>query len=122
MIGHPGDDEREVSFLVSKLKQLQNLEQFQIFTPTPMTDSTCMYWTGMNPYTLEKVKVVYDFKTKKRLRDMILDLTQEKTTPSTFSFIPRSKGFTPGPNILNPKSNRFTSRPKSFISRTSRPN
>ncbi|HLD72073.1 MAG TPA: YgiQ family radical SAM protein [Candidatus Nanoarchaeia archaeon] len=122
MIGHPGDDEKEVSFLVSKLKQLQNLEQFQIFTPTPMTDSTCMYWTGLNPSTLEKVKVIYDFKTKKRLRDMILDLTQEKTVPSTSSFTPRPSNFTPRPNSFTPKSNRFASRPKSFTSRTSRPN
>ncbi len=76
MVGHPGDDEKEVEFLISKAKKLQNLEQFQLFTPTPMTDATCMYWTGMNPYTLEKVKVVYDFRTKKRLRDMMLGLVK----------------------------------------------
>jgi hypothetical protein len=37
-----------------------------------------MYWTGMNPYTLEKVKVVYDFIGKKRMRDQMLELVKEK--------------------------------------------
>lgn len=78
MIGHPGDDEKEVALLVNKLQKLHNIEQFQLFTPTPMTDSTCMYWTSMNPYTGEKVKVIYDFVGKKRLRDMMLREIQNK--------------------------------------------
>ncbi len=78
MTGHPGDDETETAFLVGKMKQLQNAEQFQLFTPTPMTDSTCMYWTGMNPYTLQSVKVVYDFIRKKKMRDMVLKVVGEK--------------------------------------------
>ena len=32
------------------------LEQVQDFTPTPMTVSTEMWYTGYNPYTLEPVK------------------------------------------------------------------
>ncbi|MFH0701196.1 MAG: YgiQ family radical SAM protein [Candidatus Woesearchaeota archaeon] len=78
MIGHPGDDEGEVALLVRKLQKLQNIEQFQLFTPTPMTDSTCMYWTGMNPHTFEKVKVIYDFVGKKRLRDIMLKEIKNK--------------------------------------------
>ena len=31
------------------------LEQIQDFTPTPMTLSTEIYYTGIHPYTLEKV-------------------------------------------------------------------
>lgn len=82
MVGHPGDDENETAFLAGKMKQLQNVEQFQLFTPTPMTDSTCMYWTGMNPYTLQSVKVVYDFVTKKKMRDMVLKVVGEKGKPN----------------------------------------
>jgi len=29
----------------------------QDFTPTPMSVSTCMYYTGMNPFTMEPVHV-----------------------------------------------------------------
>ncbi|MBI4983746.1 YgiQ family radical SAM protein [Candidatus Woesearchaeota archaeon] len=72
MIGHPGDDEKETKFLVNKVKELQNVEQFQLFTPTPMTVSTCMYWTGLNPFTLKRVKVLHSFREKKKLRDMLL--------------------------------------------------
>jgi radical SAM superfamily enzyme YgiQ (UPF0313 family) len=32
-------------------------EQVQDFTPTPMSASTCMYYTGLNPFTMEQVHV-----------------------------------------------------------------
>jgi len=76
MIGHPGDDVSEVLLLKEKIKksQLKNVEKFQLFTPTPMTVSTCMYWTGINPCTMEKVKTVCDYKTKKELKRILLNL------------------------------------------------
>jgi len=77
MIGHPGDDERQVKLLVDKLAKLENIEQFQLFTPTPMTVSTCMYWTGMSPFTKEKVNVVYDYHTKKKMKRMLLETVKE---------------------------------------------
>ena len=72
MIGHPGDDEAEVRKLIRKLKEMKNIEQFQLFTPTPMTPSTCMYWTGMNPFTMEKVDVVCDYHTKKKMKTAMM--------------------------------------------------
>ncbi len=72
MIGHPGDDEAEVLALAEKVKELKNVEHFQLFTPTPMTASTCMYWTGINPYNMEKVKVIYDYNTKKKMKTMMM--------------------------------------------------
>ncbi|MDH7517555.1 MAG: DUF3362 domain-containing protein [Candidatus Thermoplasmatota archaeon] len=82
MIGHPGDNIEEVLFLrdIIKEKKLVNIEQFQLFTPTPMTVSSCMYWTGMNPHTGEKVDVVYDYNTKKKMKRIMLELqkTQHK--------------------------------------------
>ncbi len=72
MIGHPGDDQDEVLLLKKRLYSLKNIEQFQVFTPTPMTISTCMYWTGLNPFTMESVDVVRDYKTKKKLKRMLL--------------------------------------------------
>jgi len=32
-------------------------EQVQDFTPTPMSVSTCMYYTGLNPFTLQPIYV-----------------------------------------------------------------
>lgn len=73
MIGHPGDSKESVMFLKRKASKLKNIEQFQLFTPTPMTVSTCMYWTGLNPFTLEKVTVVRDYKTKKDLKKILVN-------------------------------------------------
>lgn len=65
MTGHPGSTMEEVVLLEKKLKQLKNTESIQLFTPTPMTVSTCMYYTSMNPFTLEKVYVPYTYHEKK---------------------------------------------------------
>ncbi len=74
MIGHPGDNKNEVLLLKRKISKLRNVEQFQIFTPTPMTISSCMYWTELNPFTLKKIAVVKDFKSKKGLIRIIREL------------------------------------------------
>jgi uncharacterized radical SAM protein YgiQ len=80
MIGHPGDTLSEVLFLrdIIKKRHLENIEQFQLFTPTPMTMSSCMYWTGLNPFTGKKIDVVYDYNTKKKLKRIMLGLPQNK--------------------------------------------
>ena len=55
--GHPGCSEMDMNELAKKTKQLNfQLEQVQEFTPTPMTLATEMFYTGVHPYTLEKVK------------------------------------------------------------------
>jgi hypothetical protein len=41
--------------------------------------STCMYWTGLNPITGQKIKVVYDYHTKKRLKRVMLNLPLQKS-------------------------------------------
>ena len=81
MIGHPGDTISEVLFLrdIIKKKNLGNIEQFQLFTPTPMTISSCMYWTGLNSFNGKKIDVVYDYNTKKKLKRIMLDLPQNKS-------------------------------------------
>ncbi|KYC46526.1 MAG: hypothetical protein AMQ74_01795 [Candidatus Methanofastidiosum methylothiophilum] len=72
MVGHPGDDETEIIKLKEKIIRLSNIESFQIFTPTPMTNSTCVYWTGIDPKSMKKVNVIHDYKTKKKLKRIIL--------------------------------------------------
>lgn len=78
MIGHPGETIKETYELEKKLRILKNIENFQLFTPTPMTISSCMYWTGLNPFTLEKIHVVYDYNTKKRMKKIILNLVEKR--------------------------------------------
>ena len=71
MVGHPGDDIDECRALGNRLKDFDNIESIQIFTPTPMSVSTCMYWTGMNPKTLKKVHVPYSYNEKKLLKNEV---------------------------------------------------
>jgi uncharacterized radical SAM protein YgiQ len=75
MIGHPGDTIKETSDLRNQIKKrnLTNIEQFQLFTPTPMTASTCMYWTKRDPSTKKPVPVICDYKTKKQLKRLLLE-------------------------------------------------
>lgn len=51
---HPGCTNEDMAELADITKKLNfQLEQVQDFTPTPMTLSTEMYYTGYNPYTME---------------------------------------------------------------------
>ena len=53
---HPGCTEVDMAELALITKRLDfQLEQIQDFTPTPMTISTEMWYTGYDPYTLEPV-------------------------------------------------------------------
>jgi len=63
----------EIKKLKEKISKLSNIESFQLFTPTPMTNSTCMYWTEMDPKNMKKIKVIHDYKTKKRMKRIILE-------------------------------------------------
>ena len=59
---HPGCTNEDMQQLAARCKQLHyRPEQVQDFTPTPMTLATTMFYTDLNPYTLEKVYVA---KTK----------------------------------------------------------
>ncbi|MBT3985135.1 YgiQ family radical SAM protein [archaeon] len=66
MTAHPGSSMREAEELGRAVKSLRNAEKVQIFTPTPMTVSTCMYYTSINPKTMKKVYVPYTYHEKKR--------------------------------------------------------
>lgn len=73
MIGHPGESLATAEKLSKDLEKLRNVESVQLFTPTPMSKSTCMYWTSLDPKTLNEVQVVYDYNTKKKLKRYIID-------------------------------------------------
>jgi uncharacterized radical SAM protein YgiQ len=67
---HPGCTDADMKDLVSELKSLGlKPEQVQDFTPTPMTLSTLMYYTGFDPYTGKKVYVVKNNDEKRRQKE-----------------------------------------------------
>ena len=45
----------------------------QIFTPTPGTISTCVYYTEINPLTNEKVYVPRTFREKKDQKNILFE-------------------------------------------------
>ena len=65
---HPGCTERHMRALAQKvLGGLHfTLEQVQDLTPTPMTLSSVMFWTGENPYTGRPVYVARSQEEKRR--------------------------------------------------------
>jgi uncharacterized radical SAM protein YgiQ len=70
MVAHPGAGEREAEELAQAVRKLEKagekpVEGVQVFTPTPMTPSTCMYHTGLDPATLRPVYVPRSYAEKK---------------------------------------------------------
>ena len=62
---HPGCQITDMAELAVITKNLHfQLEQVQDFTPTPMTLSTEMYYTGIHPYTLENVATAHTKEQK----------------------------------------------------------
>ncbi|OYP35612.1 YgiQ family radical SAM protein, partial [Lachnotalea glycerini] len=58
MSSHPGSTMKEAIRLAEYLRDLGYMpEQVQDFYPTPSTISTCMYYTGLDPRTMEEVYV-----------------------------------------------------------------
>ncbi len=77
MSGHPGCTVEDMVELAEYIRD-NNLytEQVQDFTPTPMTASTCMYYTGINPFTMEKVHVAKG--REKRIQRALLQYKDER--------------------------------------------
>jgi uncharacterized radical SAM protein YgiQ len=67
---HPGCSDQDMKALAADIKILGvKPEQVQDFTPTPMTLSTLMYYTGFDPYTGKKVFVARKSEEKKRQKE-----------------------------------------------------
>lgn len=73
MSGHPGCSLSDMVDAALLLKRLSlKVEQVQDFTPTPGTRSTCMYYTGLNPYTGEQLYVPRSIREKRLQKSLLL--------------------------------------------------
>ncbi|MGO2109330.1 MAG: YgiQ family radical SAM protein [Staphylococcus equorum] len=77
---HPGCNEKDMLDLkVFASQELKiNPEQVQIFTPTPSTYSTLMYYTEINPFTMKKIFIEKDMGKKEKQKKIIIPNTQYK--------------------------------------------
>jgi len=74
MAAHPGcrlDDMRELKKFVKEKLRIRP-EQVQVFTPTPSTYSTLMYYTGLDPFTGEKIFVEKTLKGKEKQKATVV--------------------------------------------------
>ena len=72
MSSHPGSTLKEAIELAEYLRDLGYMpEQVQDFYPTPSTISTCMYYTGLDPRTMEPVYVATNPHEKAMQRALI---------------------------------------------------
>ena len=72
MSSHPGSTVNDAIELALFLKS-ENLhpEQVQDFYPTPGTVSTCMFYTGLDPYTMEEIFVPKTAEEKAEQRALL---------------------------------------------------
>lgn len=72
MSSHPGSTLKEAVELALFLKKIGiRPEQVQDFYPTPGTVSTCMFYTGLDPYTMKEVYVAKDPHEKAMQRALL---------------------------------------------------
>jgi uncharacterized radical SAM protein YgiQ len=73
MTAHPGCGMKEARELASAIREFKNAEAVQVFTPTPMTVSTCMYYTSLEPRTKNKIYVPYTYSEKKMQKRVLFE-------------------------------------------------
>jgi len=70
--GHPGCTLDDAVRLAEYVRDMgYYVEQVQDFTPTPSTLSTCMYYTGYNPYTGKQVYVPRSIEERRMQRALL---------------------------------------------------
>lgn len=103
MSSHPGSTLNDAIELALFLKQEKiRPEQVQDFYPTPGTISTCMYYTGINPYTNEKVYVAKT-KEEKAMQRALLQYFKHENRDIIFKALTIAKRkdlIGTGPNCL----------------------
>ena len=76
---HPGCTRNDMRMLADETKRMHyHPEQVQDFTPTPMTLSTTMFYTGINPYTGQPIYVARTAEEKKQQNSFFFWYKKEK--------------------------------------------
>ena len=78
--------------LAAQMRKLKmNLEQIQDFTPTPMTLASVMFYTGFDPYNLQKIDIPRSVKEKKiqQLFFFLYDREKRKELKAELSHVKR---------------------------------
>lgn len=107
MSSHPGSTLKDAVILAEYLyRHKMRPEQVQDFYPTPGTVSTCMFYTGLDPYTLQPVYVArdpeekamqrallqyYDPKNAQRVRKALHITHREDLIPLLVPDVPRTR-------------------------------
>ncbi len=85
---HPGSTEVAMAELAAETKSLDfKLEQVQDFTPTPMTVSTEIWYSGIHPYTLKPCYCAHSAEEKLRQRAYFFWYQPENVTKLRGSLI-----------------------------------
>lgn len=108
MSSHPGSTMKEAIELAEYIRDLGYMpEQVQDFYPTPSTLSTCMYYTGLDPATMDKVYTPVSHHEKAMQRALIQYRNPENYELVKEAFIKNGRtdliGF--GPKCLIPPRN-----------------
>jgi uncharacterized radical SAM protein YgiQ len=72
---HPGcteDDMRRLKHFASRELHISP-EQVQIFTPSPSTYSSLMYYTGLDPFSLQPIFVEKDLAHRERQKQIVIE-------------------------------------------------
>ncbi len=80
---HPGcreEDMRDLKAFTSRELKI-NPQQVQIFTPTPSTYSSLMYWTEIDPATGGKIFVEKDPNKKQKQKDIVVQIGKQNKLP-----------------------------------------
>ena len=121
MSSHPGCGLSEAVELAEYIRDMGFIpEQAQDFYPTPSTLSTCMYYTGLHPLTMEKVYVPRNPHEKAMQRaliqyrdpknyDLVREALQRTGRQDLIGFGP--KCLIPPRKIAHGKSGKSASRP-----------
>jgi uncharacterized radical SAM protein YgiQ len=75
IVAHPGDSDAKVERMRKYAAGTLRLspEQVQVFTPLPSTYSALMYHTGLNPFTLEPIRVEKNLQRKRLLKERLIN-------------------------------------------------
>ena len=90
---HPGCKEEDMQKLSTKVRALRLMtDQVQDLTPTPMTLSSVMFYTGENPYTGEKLYVANTYEAKCQQKSYFFGGPQRSNSPKKAVHLTDRKG------------------------------